>query len=457
MSNYIAAIDLGTTKVVTILGEKRNNGRFRIVAHSDADSLGVRRGQVENIQHVIEAIRPTLQNVKEAAGIEEMPEVFVGIAGQHIRCIESRADSTRNAYDVEISEDEVRRLETDMYKIRMEPGEEVLHVIPQHYSVDDSNGISDPVGRLGQRLSGNFHVIIGKTSSVHHTELCIRRLGLTQKRLILEPLASAHAVLNDDEKEMGVAMIDMGGGTTDLAVYHDGIVRHTAVIPFGGNIITEDIKRGCEILLRQAEQVKVQYGSCLASMVSNNKIITVPGIAGRESREIGFKSLASIIEARLDEIIGMVMMEINRSGYAKKLGAGIVLTGGGSKLKDLPEFIKLKTGMDVRLGKPEYTTSDSAKEILQPKFSTAVGLIMCGADYLQGKPTSYEEVDDKINAISVENIGKDSKAQNGDQAISEIVNPDESAVSYENEKPKSIKGLMQVVLDFFEESKNDTV
>ena len=289
MSNYIAAIDLGTTKVVTILGEKRSNGRFRIVAHADADSSGVRRGQVENIQHVIEAIKPTLQQVKESSGIDSIPEVFVGIAGQHIRCIESRADTTRNDYDVEITENEIKRLETDMYKIRMEPGEEVLHVIPQHYSIDGVHGISDPVGRLGQRLSGNFHVIIGNTSSVHHTELCIRRLGLIQKRLILEPLASAHAVLNDDEREIGVAMIDMGGGTTDLAIYHDKIVRHTAVIPFGGNSITEDIKKGCDILLRQAEQVKVQCGSCLASMVPNNTIIEVPGIAGRERRAIGFK------------------------------------------------------------------------------------------------------------------------------------------------------------------------
>lgn len=399
MSDYIAAIDLGTTKVVTILGEKKEYGRFRIVAYDEADSLGVRRGQVENIQHVIEAIKPTLKNVMEAAGIEQMPEVFVGIAGQHIRCTESRADTIRKSYDVEISENEVRCLENNMYDTRMEPGEKVLHVVPQDYTVDDCSGISDPVGRLGQRLSGNFHIIIGKISSMHHTALCIQRLGLVQKRLILEPFASARAVLNADEMEIGVAMIDMGGGTTDLAIYHDNIMRHTAVIPFGGNIITEDIRRGCEILQRQAEQVKVQYGSCLASMAPSNKIITIPGIAGRASREIAFKSLASIIEARMEEIINMVMMEINRSGYGQKLGAGIVLTGGGSKMKDMQEFMKLKTGMDVHLGKPEYTTSDSAQDIRQPKYSTAVGLIMCGADYLNEKPVFPDDIIDKINIV----------------------------------------------------------
>lgn len=398
MPEYVAAIDLGTTKVVTLVAKKTESGRYNILAHSETPSSGVHRGQVENIQEVVNAVKPTIDEVRRKSGIN-FTDVFVGIAGQHIRCIENRGDLQRDDYDIEISAEEVKRLEDSMYNIRMEPGEEILHVVPQSYNVDDSLGVSNPVGRLGQRLSANFHIIIGKTLSAQHTQRCIERAGLSLNRLVLEPLASARAVLTDDEKEVGVAMVDMGGGTTDLVVYYDKVVRHTAVIPFGGNVITEDIRRGCGVLLRQAEQMKVQYGSCLASMAPQNKIITIPGISGRESREISFKTLASIIEARLEEIIGAVMYEIERSGYLDKLSAGIVFTGGGAMFSDMPQFIRLKTGFDVRIAKPQYLTSDCSPDIFREAYSTAVGLIMTGFEYLEEKEkrqgsTTYAE--DKV-------------------------------------------------------------
>lgn len=389
MSTYIFAIDLGTTKVVSVVGEKTDNGRYRILAFGEAESSGVRRGQVENIHSVMAAVTPTLEALK-AAGITELNEVFVGIAGQHIKYTENRADITRDKYEEEISEEEIKLLEANAYKLHLEPGDEVLHAIPQTYSIDGVNNITDPVGRLGRKLVGHFHVIIGNTASTSHTQICIKRLGLNLQKLILEPIASSRAVLTEDEMEVGVVMVDMGGGTTDLVIYHEGIVRHTAVIPLGGNVITEDIKTGCGILQRQAEQIKIQYGSCMSTMVPENKIITVPGIQGREPREISFKALASIIEARLEEIIGMVMHEVKM--YGKKLNAGIVFTGGGAQITHLPQFIKLKTAMDVRIGKPEYTTTDSPKELNLPKFSTAAGLVMCGFDYLEGK---------KLNNISI--------------------------------------------------------
>lgn len=384
MPEYVAAIDLGTTKVITLVAEKTENGRYKILAHSEAPSSGVHRGQVENIQEVVNAVKPTIDEVRRQSGIN-FTDVFVGIAGQHIRCIENRGDLQREDYDLEISSDEVKRLEESMYNIRMEPGEEILHVIPQSYNVDDSLGVNNPVGRLGQRLSANFHIIIGKTLSAQHTQRCIDRVGLNLSRLVLEPLASARAVLTDDEKEVGVAMVDMGGGTTDLVIYYDKVVRHTAVIPFGGNAITEDIRRGCGVLLRQAEQMKVQYGSCLSSMAPQNKIITIPGISGREPREISFKALSSIIEARLEEIIGAVMFEIERSGFADKLSAGIVFTGGGAMFQDMPQFIRLKTGYDVRIAKPQYLTSDCVPEVFKETYSTAIGLIMNGFEYLEEK------------------------------------------------------------------------
>jgi len=382
MSTYVIAIDLGTTKVVGIVGEKISNNRYRILAYDEAESDGVKRGAVENIHSVMEAVKPVLKNIKEKTGITEIKDVFVGVAGQHIKYTENRADTTRDKYEEEISEEEVKLLESNAYKLHLEPGEEVLHAIPQTYSIDGVNNIVDPVGRLGRKLVGHFHVIIGNTASISHTQICMKRLDLNIEKLILEPIASARATLTDDEKEVGVAMVDMGGGTTDLVVYHEGIIRHTAVISLGGNVITDDIKTGCGILARQAEQIKLQFGSCLASMAPDNKIITVPGIQGRDPREISFKALASIIEARMEEIIGMVLFEIKR--YDKKLNAGIVFTGGGSQIAHLPQFIKLKTGMDVRIGKPEYTTTDSAKDINQPKYSTAAGLVMCGFDFLEG-------------------------------------------------------------------------
>ncbi|MDR1054838.1 MAG: cell division protein FtsA [Prevotellaceae bacterium] len=398
MSEYVAAIDLGTTKVVTLVAKKTESGRYNILAHSEAPSSGVHRGQVENIQEVVNAVKPTIEEVRRKSGIN-FTDVFVGIAGQHIRCIESRGDLQREDYDLEISAKEVKRLEDSMYNIRMEPGEEILHVIPQSYNVDDSLGVNNPVGRLGQRLSANFHIIIGKTLSAQHTQRCIDRVGLSLNRLVLEPLASAKAVLTEDEKEVGVAMVDMGGGTTDLVVYYDKVVRHTAVIPFGGNVITADIKHGCGVLARQAEQMKVQYGSCLASMAPQNKIITIPGISGRESREISFKTLASIIEARLEEIIGAVMFEIERSGFMDKLSAGIVFTGGGAMFSDMPQFIRLKTGFDVRIAKPQYLTPECSPDIFRETYSTAVGLIMTGFEYIEEDEIRYIEYKDTESVV----------------------------------------------------------
>ncbi|MDR2562671.1 MAG: cell division protein FtsA [Prevotellaceae bacterium] len=382
MTNYIAAIDLGTTKIVTVIGEKKDN-HFRIVAYAEAPSSGIKGGEVENIKRVADAVTPTLEKVKQEAGIEKIDEVFVGIAGQYIRCIESSTDLTRDNYEKEIDEEEIMRLEKDMKKMRVEPGEIILHVIPQTYNVDNAMGVNDPVGRLGNKLSCNFHIIIGKSASTLHTSRCIERLDMKLKHLFLEPIASARAILTDDEKELGVAMIDMGGGSTDLLIYHDNIVRHTAVIPWGGKTITGDIQKICAIPQRDAERIKVTYGTCMESFAQSNKEIIVP-IEQHLPRQIEHKLLAKIIEARMKEIIGFVMHEIARSGYARKLGAGIVFTGGAADTKNLAEFIHLNTGMSFRIGRPGNNLAGS-QDVIYPKYSTAIGLIMCGFDYIAGK------------------------------------------------------------------------
>jgi len=271
-----------------------------------------------------------------------------------------------------------------MHKIHIDIGEEIIHVIPQNFIVDNETGVKSPIGMCGRRLEANFHIVIGQVAAAKNIEKCIRKANLIVKDMILEPLASSDAVLTDDEKEAGVVLVDIGGGTTDVAVYYDNIIRHTAVIPFGGNVVTKDIKEGCAILQRHAEQLKIQYGSALGDIAPEDKVVSIPGISGREPKEISFKSLAYIIQSRMEEIIDAVNFEIQNSGYADKLAAGVVITGGGAMLKHLPQLMKFKTAMDVRIGLPNEHLAGSAKnEINQPMYATSVGLIMRGFEYLE--------------------------------------------------------------------------
>ncbi len=393
-NEYVAAIDLGTTKIVTLIGKKNDNGKLQIVAHSKAPSTGVKRGVVLNIEETVASIQRTVEDVQLKSGII-FGDVFVGIAGQHIRSVRNRGYINLNAEKDMIDLDDVQKLVDDMFKIPTEIGEEILHVLPQNFIVDNESAIKNPVGMSGKRLEANFHIVIGQTASAKNIEKCVNRVDLNVTDLILEPLASAEAVLTDDEKEAGVVLVDIGGGTTDVAVYFDGIVRHTAVIPFGGNVITNDIKEGCSILQRQAEQLKVQFGSALGDIAPEDKIVTIPGISGREPKEISFKSLAYIIQSRMEEIIDYVTFEVENSGYADKLSAGIVLTGGGSLLRHLSQLVKFKTGFDVRIGYPnEHLTADSTEEINTPTYSTGIGLVIKGFEHMESYNRLHNETDE---------------------------------------------------------------
>jgi cell division protein FtsA len=381
--HYVAAIDIGTTKIVAIVGRKNENGKIEILGLSKALSRGVKRGVVLNIEETVDAIKTTVDDVQQRSGIL-FSEVFVGIAGQHIKSMKNRGYILRDAWEDEIRKDEVFRLIEDMHKIHIDIGEEIIHVIPQNFIVDNETGVKSPIGMCGRRLEANFHIVVGQVAAAKNIEKCIRKAGMTVKDMILEPLASSDAVLTDDEREAGVVLVDIGGGTTDVAVYYDNIIRHTAVIPFGGNVITKDIKEGCQILQRHAEALKIQYGSALGDIAPDDKVVSIPGIAGREPKEISFKSLAYIIQSRMEEIIDAVNFEIQNSGYADKLAAGVVITGGGAMLKHLPQLMKFKTAMDVRIGVPnEHLAGNSRNEINQPMYATAVGLIMKGFEYLE--------------------------------------------------------------------------
>ncbi len=386
---FVAAIDIGTTKIVSIVGKKNENGKIEILGLSKALSKGVKRGVVINIEDTVTAIQTTVDDVQKRSGIK-FSEVFVGIAGQHIKSMKSRGYIMRDSYEDEIKKDEVFRLIEDMHKIHIDIGEEIIHVIPQNFIVDNETGLKSPIGICGRRLEANFHIVIGQVAAAKNIEKCIRRANLTVKDLILEPLASADAVLTDDEMEAGVVLVDIGGGTTDLAVYYDNIIRHTAVIPLGGNVVTNDIKEGCAILLRHAEQLKIQYGSALGDIAPDDKVVAIPGISGRTPKEISFRSLSYIIQSRMEEIIDFINFEIQNSGYSDKLAAGIVITGGGAMLKHLSQLMKFKTAMDVRIGYPnEHLTGSGRNEINQPMYATSVGLIMRGFDYLETYKKSF--------------------------------------------------------------------
>lgn len=378
----VAAIDIGTTKIVAIVGRCDGNGGIEILGLSNTPSTGVKRGVVLNIEETVKAIRTTVDDLEERTGIV-LTDVFVGIAGRHIKSKMARGYITRDSHETEIDISDIRRLTADMFKLPIEVGEEIIHVIPQTYIVDNETGISNPVGICGKRLEANFHIVIGQISSARNTERCINKANMNLMSLVLEPLASSEAVLTDEEKEAGVVLVDIGGGTTDVAIYYDNVIRHTAVIPFGGNMVTADIREGCSILQKQAEDLKVKFGFAIGDIAPENKVVSIPGIAGRDPKEISFKNLAYIIQSRMEEILDAVNFEIQNSGFAEKLTAGVVITGGGAMLKNLPQLVKYKTAMDVRIGIPNVHLSGKARdEINQPMYATSVGLIMKGLDYI---------------------------------------------------------------------------
>ncbi len=408
-NRIVAAIDIGTTKIVGLIGRLNEHDRLEVLGISRSPSKGVKRGVVLNIEETVNAIQSTITEAQEQSGLR-FSEVFVGIAGQHIKSVRNRGYVNRDSYEDEITREDLQALIDDMYKIPVDVGEEIIHVLPQNYIVDNETGVKNPVGMFGKRLEANFHIVIGQISSARNIEKCIQRVGLDVKQLILEPLASSAAVLTADEMEAGVALVDIGGGTTDVAVYYDDVIRHTAVIPFGGNVVTRDIKEGCAILQRQAESLKLQFGSALGDLANEDKVVTIPGISGRDPKEISFKSLAYIIQSRMEEIIDAVIYEIENSGYMDQLSAGIVLTGGGAMLKNLNQLVKFKTGMDVRIGYPnERLAADTPEEINQPMYSTSLGLLLKGVEIYEENKESLEVNtigSEPVQPSEVEDLGK---------------------------------------------------
>ena len=403
-------LDIGTTKIVAMIGIVNEYEKLKIIGVGKSKSLGVHRGVVNNISQTIQSIQGAIHEAENNSN-EKIDKVVVGIAGQHIRSLQHSDYITRDNSNEVIVKSDIDKVINQVYKLVMMPGEEIIHVLPQEFKIDGQSEIKQPIGMFGGRLEANFHVVVGQVSSIKNIARCVKNSGIDFDGITLEPLASADAVLSREEKEAGVALIDIGGGTTDLAIFKDNIIRHTSVIPFGGNIITEDIKEGCSIIEKQAELLKIKFGSAWPGENKDNEIVSIPGLRGRDPKEISIKNLSKIIHARIVEIIEQVYMEIKNYGHEeqkKKLIAGIVLTGGGSQLKHLKQLVEYVTGMDTRIGLPnEHLAGNNSVEISNPTFATAVGLVMNSMEKRKNisvNKNQSEEEDD------LENNGKDSSS-----------------------------------------------
>ena len=399
-------LDIGTTKIVALVGRENEFNKVEVLGVGKSKSLGVHRGVVNNITQTIQSIQQAVEDAKINSG-HSVSDVSVGIAGQHIRSIQHSDYITRENPEAVINEDDIQKLIQQVYKLVMLPGEEIIHVLPQEYKVDGQGEVKEPIGMHGGRLEANFHVVVGQVSSIKNIGRCIKSAGLSMANITLEPLASSEAVLSFEEKEAGVALIDIGGGTTDLAIFKDGIIRHTAVIPFGGNVITEDIKEGCSIIEKQAELLKIKFGSAWPGENRDTEIVSIPGLQGRDPKEISLKTLSKIINARVVEIIEQVFLEIKNYGHndqKKKLIGGVVLTGGGSQLKHLKQLVEYRTGMDTRVGYPsEHLAGDTSEIVSSPLFATSVGLLMSALEELPAGVSSVESVDKDFKDIKDNN------------------------------------------------------
>lgn len=429
-------LDIGTTKIVAMIGRRNEYGKVQILGVGKSKSLGVHRGVVNNITQTIQSIQQAVNEAELSADCK-IESVTVGIAGQHIRSLQHSDYITRTNSELVIDEDDIDRLINQVHKLVMLPGEEIIHVLPQEFKVDGQAEIKEPVGMYGGRLEANFHVVVGQVSSIRNIGRCVKSAGLDLEGITLEPLASANAVLSFEEKEAGVALIDIGGGTTDLAVFKDGIIRHTAVIPFGGNVITDDIKEGCSIIEKQAELLKIKFGSAWPGENKENEIVSIPGLRGRDPKEITLKNLSKIIHARTVEIIEQVYLEIKNYGHEeqkKKLIGGIVLTGGGSQLKHIKQLVEYITGMDTRVGYPnEHLAGDTDKDVTIPLFATAVGLVLDGLRRFE------KDINEKVKV-------KETNSEDGEE------NQQEQESEVRNERTPFLEAFKEKLTEFLDKA-----
>jgi cell division protein FtsA len=447
----IVGLDIGTTKIAAIAGRKNEYGKLEILGFGRANSNGVKHGQVLNIDETIKAIKMALDNCYASNPNLGINEVYVGIAGHHIKSLQTRGDIVRQTTEDEITQREIDQLVSDQYKTYIPAGDQIIDVIPQEFTVDNFQNIISPIGYGGVKVGANFHIITGDKNAIKNINRAVEKSGLITKDLVLQPLASASAVMGQEDLEAGVAIVDIGGGTTDLAVFYEGILKHTAVIPFGGENITNDIKTGLGVLKTQAEQMKVQFGSALSNEAKANAFITIPGLRGMPAKEISVKNLANIIQARMNEIMDFVTYHLKQVGLDNKmLNGGIVLTGGGSQLKHLIQLTEYVTGLNARIGYPtEHLTSGHIEELAKPTYSTCIGLILKGYSDYEHNRKQFEQ--NHIEIEIPENLKKTESA-------AEVMISEEMS---QEEKVRSRKGIKDFwgkfkdgIIDLFKEEED---
>jgi cell division protein FtsA len=447
----IVGLDIGTTKIAAIVAQRDQFGKLKIIGLGKSPSLGVTRGVVTNIKHTTDAIIDAVAEAQRQSGFK-INSVFVGIAGQHISSKQSRDIYTMSNPEDEITKDDLRQMVLNMHRIALEPGERIISVLPQEFSVDNNHGIIDPVGMCGSRLEANFHIITGKVTAAQDIKKCVEKAGLKMAGLFLEPLASSAAVLHPDELEAGVVLVDIGGGTSDVAIFKNKIIRHTAVIPFAGNIITDDIMEGCKLLKPQAEKLKTSFGSALPSETHENEIISIPGIAGRDRKEISMRTLACIINARMEEIFAQVYYEIKSSGYANSLNAGIVVTGGGSQLKHLKQLVEYTTGLSARVGYPtSYLAKENKEELKHPMFATGLGLVLDGyKEYYDMKEEQKREYFNELYEVQpVPSPTPTVEVEEEEVLVDDTPNESSYNTEYAMNEKKQKKNTLQSISEYF--------
>jgi cell division protein FtsA len=435
----IVGLDIGTTKIAAIAGRKNDFGKLEILGFGRANSNGVQHGMVLNIDQTIKAIQTALENCYASNPNLEINEVYVGIAGHHIKSLQTRGDIVRRSTDDEIKQQEIDQLIADQYKTYIPAGDQIIDVIPQEFTVDNFQNIPDPIGYSGVKVGANFHIITGDKNAIRNINRSVEKAGLQVRDLVLQPLASSAAVMCEQDLEAGVAIVDIGGGTTDLAVFYEGILKHTAVIPFGGENITNDIKTGLGVLKTQAEQMKIQFGSALSDEAKNNAFINIPGLRGMPHKEISVKNLAAIIQARMSEILDFVSYHLKQVGMDnRQLNGGIVLTGGGSQLKHLIQLTEYVTGLNARIGFPnEHLAAGHIDELAKPMYATCIGLILKGYNVYENKNVQLQKVE-KYRAVANGEVAEDDKDD-------VTVLHEEGAVKVG--KRKSLKGFMDSIKD----------
>ena len=448
----IVGLDIGTTKIAAIAGRKNEFGKLEILGFGRANSNGVQHGMVLNIDQTIKAIQTALENCYASNPTLPISEVYVGIAGHHIKSLQTRGDIVRQNTDEEIKQAEIDQLISDQYKTYIPAGDQIIDVIPQEFTVDNFQNIPDPIGYSGVKVGANFHIITGDKNAIRNINRSVDKAGLKTKDLVLQPLASAAAVMCDHDLEAGVAIVDIGGGTTDLAVFYEGILKHTAVIPFGGENITNDIKTGLGVLRTQAEQMKVQFGSALAEEAKSNAFITIPGLRGMAPKEISVKNLAGIIQARMSEIMDFVSYHLKQVGLDNRmLNGGVILTGGGSQLKHLIQLTEYITGINARIGYPnEHLAAGHIEELAKPMYSTCLGLILKGYNDYENKRKQFEIQFKKVNVPE----GLQQQAEETEEVVT-----DQKAAKVKQRK--TLKGFMDSfkngLIDMFKEEEDKTL